>query len=254
MIENIKRKRKCRVCRSAASVKLFMDFGSTPLANSYLSVLDTDRSEEFFPLILNICKNCGNLQLAHVVDPDIIFKKYLYSSSTSPVFRKHFEDFAKKMGKQDFVVDIGSNDGILLKPFELLGSRVLGVEPAKNIDSSVATIREFWTPELASKILEKHGQASLITATNVFAHIDDLDSVIKGVKILLKPDGVFVVEVTDVEKMFENGSFDLIYHEHVNYWSKDTIKKFFQMRGMECYEIEDIPVHGGSIRAYARLS
>ncbi len=249
----IKRKRTCRVCKRSGLKKLW-DFGTTPLANSYLKASWLDEPELFFPLEVNLCANCGNVQLAHVVDPRLLFSHYLYASSTSPVFVKHFEDFAQKMGRKDFVVDIGSNDGILLKPFKALGSKVLGVEPAVNIESAVPTIHEFWSMDVARRIGQTHGQSDLITATNVFAHIDDLDSVVDAVKELLAPGGLFVVEVTDIEKMLESGSFDLIYHEHVNYWSEGAFKKFFQLRGMEVVEVEKIPVHGGSLRVYARVS
>lgn len=249
----IKRKTTCRVCKKR-ELKLLWDLGMTPLANSYVDQKDLDKPELFFPLQVNECKECGNVQLAHVVDPKVMFKEYLYSSSTSSVFVKHFEDFAKGMGKKDFVVDIGSNDGILLKPFQDLGFRVLGVEPAKNITSSVPVINDFWNVKLAKQIRRNHGWADLITATNVFAHIDDLDEVVDGVKVLLNPEGVFVVEVTDVEQMLKKGSFDLIYHEHVNYWSEETLKKFFELRGMVVENVEKIPVHGGSLRIYARIS
>ena len=249
----IKRKTRRRVCGSK-NLKLWLDLGMTPLANSYVDQKDLDKPELFFPLQVNQCKVCDNVQLAHVVDPKVMFNDYLYSSSTSPVFVKHFDDFAHKMGKKEFVVDIGSNDGILLKPFKALGSKVLGVEPAKNIKSSVPVLNEFWSVRIAKRIRRKYGWADLITATNVFAHIDDLDEVLDGVKALLSPEGQFAVEVTDIYQMLEKGSFDLIYHEHVNYWSKSTLRKFFELRGMEVIKIEKIPVHGGSIRAYARIS
>jgi predicted TPR repeat methyltransferase len=229
------------------------DFGSTPLANSYLSKEDLDKPEMYFPLAVNQCQDCGNVQLAHVVDPKLMFSHYLYTSSTSPVFVKHFEDFANSVGKKDFVVDIGGNDGILLKPFQAMGSRVLNVEPAENIACELPVIHSFFDSLLAREIVEQYGHADLVTATNVFAHIDDLDEVVNGVKILLTDDGVFVVEVTDIEKMIETGSFDLIYHEHVNYWSEDAFRKFFAKRGMEVTKIEKIPVHGGSLRVYARV-
>ncbi len=248
----MKRRKTCRVCWSKNLVKVF-DLGMTPLANSYLSKEDLDKPEVFYPLILNRCSDCGNYQLAHVVDSETLFSNYLYESSTSPVFVKHFKDFAFDMGKKDFVVDIGSNDGILLKPFQDMGCKVLGIEPATNLNSSVPMISMFWSSKLGKVLAGQYGKADLITATNVFAHIDDLDDVIKGVKNLLTPNGIFVIEVTDVEKMLKDGTFDLIYHEHVNYWGKDTIRKFFELRNMEVTEIEDIPTHGGSLRVYARI-
>lgn len=255
MKQTIQRRGSCRVCRSGGHMKLALDLGMTPLANSYLKAVELDRPEEFYPLKLNQCTNCGNIQLAHVVDPKVLFRNYLYVSSTSPVFVKHFEDFAKSfLPKKEFVVDIGSNDGILLKPFKELGSKVLGVEPARNIDSVVPTIHDFWSKTQARIIRRRHGWADLITATNVFAHIDDLDDVVDGVKILLSPNGQFVVEVVDTEQMLKDGTFDMIYHEHLNYWTEATLRKFFELRDMEVTKVERVPVHGGSLRVYARIS
>lgn len=239
------------MCKSE-DLKEVLDLGMTPLANNYLTKEELDKPETYYPLILNECKECKNVQLAHVVNPDLMFKNYLYESSTSPVFVKHFEDFANKMGKKKFVIDIGGNDGILLKPFQNLGSKVLNVDPS-DIKCGVPTIREYFTSKLAKKILKKYGKADLITATNVFAHADDLDDILEGVKILLDKDGQFVVEVTNLNVMLEQGTFDLIYHEHVNYWSVPAFERFFTQRGMYVDMAESISTHGGSIRIYARL-
>lgn len=248
------KRKNCRVCFDNKKLKLLWDFGMTPLANSYLAVNELDKPEYFFPLQVMQCGNCGNIQLSHVVEPKILFSNYLYESSTSPVFVKHFEDFARKMGKKKFVIDIGGNDGILLRPFRKKGSRVLNIEPARNIKAeNIPTIHRFFTLVLAKQLFKTHPPADLITATNVFAHVDDLDQIVEGVKILLAKGGLFVVEVADFDQMLKAGSFDLIYHEHLNYWSEDTIRKFFLYRGMEVVDVEHIPVHGGSLRVYARL-
>ena len=247
----MKRRKDCRVCRSKNLEKV-LDLGMTPLANSYLT--EIDQEETYYPLQLMQCSDCRNVQLAHVVDPKVMFSNYLYTSSTSPVFVKHFDDFAKKMGKKKFVVDIGGNDGILLKPFQKLESKVLSVDPARNIECAVPAINDFFTTKVAREIVEKYGKADLVTATNVFAHIDDLDEVVEGVKLLLEDGGMFMVEVADLDQMLKDGSFDLIYHEHVNYWNLDAFIKFFGLRGMYVSDIERVPVHGGSLRIYARVS
>lgn len=247
----MKRRTDCRVCKSKNLEKV-LDLGMTPLANSYLTKVDQE--EAYYPLQLMQCGACKNVQLAHVVDSKVMFSHYLYTSSTSPVFVKHFEDFAEKMGKKKFVVDIGGNDGILLKPFSSMGCRVLNIEPAENIECELPTIRTFFTSGLAKQIVKEYGKADLVTATNVFAHIDDLDDVVEGVKILLEEDGIFMVEVADLDQMLKDGSFDLIYHEHVNYWSLDSFIKFFGLRGMYVSDVERVPVHGGSLRIYARIS
>lgn len=248
----MKRRYDCRVC-GCRNLQLMWDFGMTPLANSYVAKEDLDKPEMFYPLQVNQCTVCENIQLAHIVDPELLFTEYLYSSSTSSVFVKHFEDFAAKMGKKKFVIDIGGNDGILLKPFEKLGSKVLNVEPAQNIQSSVPKLTQFFNSITAGGIVNAHGKADLVTATNVFAHIDDLDDVVKGVKIVLEDDGVFMIEVADVDVMLKKGSFDLIYHEHLNYWSEKTLREFLKLRGMKIIDVEHIPVHGGSLRVYANI-
>jgi hypothetical protein len=252
----IKRRFDCRVCKSRHLTEV-ADFGMTPLANNYITDKELDLAETFYPLQVNACDDCGNIQLAHVVDPSLLFKEYLYVSSTSPVFVKHFEDFAKEYVKEFHpkdIIDIGGNDGILLKPFEKLGCEVLNIDPAENIESQIPTMRAFFSLEVARDALIWFGQADLITATNVFAHIDDLDDVVEGVKVLLAENGQFMVEVCNLDQMLESGTFDLIYHEHLNYWTEQTLKTFFELRGMKVVKVEHIPVHGGSLRVYARIS
>jgi SAM-dependent methyltransferase len=228
------------------NLKRLWDFGFTPLANSYLD--DLDDPETHYPLVVNLCSDCSQVQLAHVINPKALFSNYLYTSSTSPVFIQHFVDFAKKKGKKKFVIDIGGNDGILLRPFANNGSNVLNIEPAKNIKSSVPVVRKFFNAKVAKEIEKKHGKADLITATNVFAHIDDLEEVISGVKLLLTPRGEFVVEAPYLGQMLKEGSFDLIYHEHLSYWSIAALDKLFTRHNMIITEVEHTKVHGGSIR------
>lgn len=245
----IKRRFDCRVCKSK-NLKKIWDFSRTPLANSYVEKKDLDKAELFFPLQVNQCQECTNVQLAHVINPDLLFKNYLYASSASPLLVKHFEIFAAKMGKQKFVIDIGGNDGILLIPFKKLGSRVLNIDPAKNLRCDVPIIRKFFTNKLAKQIVKEYGKADLITACNVFAHIDDLDDIVRGVKVLLSNNGLFVIEVANLDQMLKDGTFDMVYHEHLNFWSKKAFKKFFELRKMKVVKIEHIETQGGSLRVY----
>lgn len=247
----VKRRLDCRVCRSL-SLKTVLNFGTTPLANSYLE--HPDQEETFYPLQVNQCTECGNVQLAHIVDPEILFSTYFYASSVSAGLVKHFTEFAQKMGKQHFVIDIGGNDGILLEPFQTLGSKVLNIDPASNIPCDVPVIHEFFNIKVAQRVVREMGRADLVTATNVFAHIDNLDEVVNGVKLLLTDRGQFVVEVSDLEQMMLKGTFDQIYHEHVNYWSETALRKFFELRNMDVVKVEKIPIQGGSLRVYARVS
>ena len=204
------------------------------------------------------------VQLAHIVDPKLLFENYVYVSSTSPVFVGHFEDLSKKIIKQlrlkknSLVVDIGSNDGILLKPFQKRGMRVLGIEPAKNIakrasKDGIPTIADFFSVKLAKKVVSKFGQADLVTATNVFAHIDDLDEVVAGIKLLLKPEGIFLIEVAYLKDFITKNLFDTVYHEHLCYWAVRPMKVLAQRLGLKIFDVNHVPTHGGSIRGMMKL-
>lgn len=261
-MEEVFKKTTCRVCRENV-LKKVLTLGPTPPANAFLTEQQTHEGEKFYPLDIYYCTNCGFLQLGHVVSPHILFKDYVYVSSTSKVFIKHFEKFAEKVYKslnlnaKSLVVDIGSNDGILLKPFKKLETKVLGIEPAGNVAKiaraeGIDTISEFFSEKLARLIVKKHGKADLATATNVFAHIDNLDEVINGLKILLKDNGVFIIEAPYLIDFFQKRYFDLIYHEHLSYWSVDALNTLFKRFDMIVFHVEKIPVHGGSIRVFVK--
>ena len=202
------------------------------------------------------------MQLTHVVPKEDLFDTYLYTPSQSATFVKHFAKMAKELEEKlalkggtsfpwdgDLVVDIGSNDGLLLSKFreEL---RVLGIEPAQNITSSVETVHEYWSENLAWKLRAKYGEAKLITATNVFAHIDDINSFMHGVVALLAPDGTFVIEVPGLLEMLQSGTYDLIYFEHASYLSLSPLIHLFDIHGMEITDVETVPIHGGSLRIF----
>jgi len=252
----------CRICRAQKLYKA-LSFGPTPLANAFLSEAGLRSMESYFPLDVYLCKECGLLQLADVVAPEVLFKDYVYVSSTSPVFVAHFEKFARQacerfsLGKNSLVVDIGSNDGILLRPFKKLGVTVLGIEPDGAIakfaqKSGVETISEFFSPKTASKVVSRFGQADLITATNVFAHINDIHEVAQGVKRILKKDGVFMVEAPYLLDFLEKNLFDTVYHEHLSYFSVSSLNRFFTEVGMELFDVQHVESHGGSLRVFAQ--
>lgn len=257
----IKRKLDCRVCKGAELEKVF-SFGSTPLANAFLTKELLDLPESFYPLDVYFCKSCSFLQLGHVVSPHVIFDNYVYVSSTSPVFVAHFKKFAAdivsrfKLNKKSFVIDIGSNDGILLKPYKKAGIRVLGVEPAKYIakiarNDGIPTVAEFFSLDLARRIVKTKGKAKIVTATNVFAHIDDLDEVIHGVKELLDKDGIFILEAPYIIDFLKKKYFDLVYHEHLSYWALKPLIRLFEQFDMRIFDVQKVSVHGGSIRVFA---
>lgn len=264
MNEIVRRVNSCRACKQQTLHPIFT-LGPTPLANAFLKREQIDQSESFYPLDVVFCTNCNLTQLAHVVSPELLFRDYIYVSSTSPLFIKHFEDFAAfvvkkfKLDKGSFVVDIGSNDGILLNPFKVLGMKILGIDPAVEIAqrasmNGIETIPEFFSSRLAHVIRNKHGAANVITASNVFAHIDDLDEIIKAVKILLSDDGVFIIEAPYMVQFLKKNLFDTVYHEHLSYLSVKPLSVLFGRFGMEIFRVETIDPHGGSIRVYVQRS
>lgn len=258
----LKKSQYCRVCKNPTLEKV-LTLGPTPLANAFLTKLQLDEPEYFYPLDIYFCNNCGFIQLGHVVDPEVLFGNYVYVSSTSQVFIDHFKKMAEDvfprffLNEKSLVIDIGSNDGILLKPFRKMGAKVLGIEPAVHIakiakKEGIDTIAEFFSIELAKKIVKNNGKAKIITATNVFAHIDDLDEVIRGLRELLSDDGVFIMEAPYLVDFIQKRYFDLVYHEHLSYWSVESLKILFKRFDMEIFDVEKVPVHGGTIRVYVK--
>lgn len=256
------KKDTCRVCTKNL-LKKVLTLGPTPLANAFLTEQQVNTGEKFYPLDVYFCTNCHFLQLGHVISPYILFQNYVYVSSTSKVFIRHFEQYAEEVYKRlkinidSFVIDIGSNDGILLKPFKKLGAKVLGIEPAENIaklarSEGIDTVSEYFSKKLAHSIVKKHGKADIITANNVFAHIDDLDEVIEGLKILLKDNGVFIMEAPYLIDFLQKRYFDLVYHEHLSYWSVDALITLFKRFNMTVFHVEKVAVHGGSIRVFVK--
>lgn len=251
---------RCRMCRGTHLVKVFA-FGPTPPANAFLTKAELTGTEPFFPLDVYFCEDCTLLQLRDVVDPEILFRNYLYVSSTSPAFVAHFESFARSVIERllvqpgSLVIDIGSNDGILLKPFKALGMRVLGIDPATEIARRAAadgipTIPEFLSSPLADRIVAEYGKAAIITANNVFAHINDLEAVVASVKQLLAPNGVFIIEAPYLVDFIEKKLFDTVYHEHLSYLAIRPLDRFFQSQGLKLFHAERTGSHGGSIRVF----
>jgi len=250
----------CRVCKGQRLAPV-ISMGESPLANDLLDSIDDVCRK--FPLELMRCEDCNNCQLSYSVPAEEMFTEYLYVSSTSSSFRKHFSDAANKyihefhLHKNSLVVDIGSNDGIGLRPFKDMGIRVLGVDPATNIarlanESGITTVNDFFTAEVSSEIKSKYGSADLILASNVFAHSADLELIARSALNLLSDDGTFVIEVQYILDTFNDLTFDNIYHEHFNYWSVYTLCKMMDSIGASVYKVEHINTHGGSIRAYVK--
>lgn len=238
-----------------------LSLAPTPPANAF--VADPDIEQPAFPLDVYFCEICAHVQLLDVVDPAALFSDYVYVSGTSPVFVRHFDDYARTMidayglDEGDLVVDIGSNDGTFLRFFQDAGLDVLGIDPARDIarratEDGIETVNAFFTPALAEEIARERGGAALVGANNVFAHIDDLSSVIDGVRRLLRPAGVFAFEVSYLADVYENALFDTIYHEHLDYHSVKPLVRFFAANGMELIAAQRVPTHGGSLRGIAQ--
>jgi len=257
---SVRSRTDCRLCGSSDLIEAF-SFGETPPANAYLSKQDLDASELFAPLTVNFCNNCRLVQLRDVVDPKVLFSRYLYVSGTSPSFVAHFADYAQTLVErfgltnESLAVDIGSNDGTLLLQFKRRGTRILGIDPAENIaaeatKNGIPTLAAFFTPGVARDVATQHGTASVITANNVFAHTDDVTGFVQAVKGLLADDGVFVFEAQYLKDLVEQNLFDIVYHEHLCYYHLTPLVPFFKRLGMRLFDVEHVPTHGGSLRVY----
>ena len=251
---------RCRICKNK-KLERILDLGEMPLANAFLDKSQLSKKEIDYPLKVVWCESCGLLQIEEIVPPEILFRNYIYVSGTSEALRKHFEGLATevvtnfKLSSESLVIDVGSNDGTLLKEFKKFGLKVIGIEPAVNIakiveENGIKTISNFFSVGIAKKIIRENGKAEAITATNVVAHSNDLDGLLKGVSYLLKDNGVFVIEVPYLVDLLENVEFDTIYHEHFSYFDVRPLKKFFEEHDFKIVNIKRVMIHGGTIRIF----
>lgn len=256
------RRSTCRLC-GGGRLTMVLSLVPTPPANAFVPASEIGTPQPAFPLDLFFCEDCAHVQLLDVVDPRVLFENYVYVSGTSPVFVRHFEDYANDVVARFAIrpgalaLDIGSNDGTLLSFFQKAGMAVLGVDPARDIAQAatargIETIADFFTPALAARIRAERGAASVITANNVFAHVDDLAGVARGVRALLAEDGVFVFEVSYLVDVTEKTLFDTIYHEHLAYHSVQPLLRFLEANDLELIEAIRVDSHGGSLRGVAQ--
>lgn len=253
--------RHCRMCKSA-DLAVYLDLGHTPPADQFRTEEELSLPEVTYPLRVMLCKTCGLSQLNHVVDPRILYQyNYPYESSITATGKKHWDSFTQAVCRRlalkhdSFVVDVGSNVGTLLKSFKDQGMRVVGIDSAPNIvaianENDIKTYGGFYPSNIAHKILKKHGKASVIIGTNVFAHIDDLEEVLTASNVLLTPDGVFIFESPHFGMLIENLAYDTIYHEHLSYLSLTPVVRFVKRFDMEVFAVEESDIHGGSFRVY----
>ncbi|HCC47991.1 MAG TPA: methyltransferase [Elusimicrobia bacterium] len=252
----------CRTCRSNRLYK-FLDLGFTPPADQFRRKDQMREPEIHYPLEVCLCEDCGLVQLAHTVSPEILYRNdYPYESSITKTGKAHWDAFAGhvvskfKLGKDSLVVDIGSNVGVLLEAFRNNGAAVQGVDPAANIvllaqKRGIETICDFFNAESVEQIIAKRGRASVITGTNVFAHIDDLHALMANVKrLLVEKKGVFIFEAPYFVNLVNKLEYDTIYHEHLSYLSVKPLVSFFAAHGMEIFDVQLVDIHGGSFRVY----
>src|SRR5262249_4776634 len=216
-----------------------------------------------FAMTLMMCADCGLAQLPDVVDPEILYRDYIYNTSISLGLVQHFERYAAAVLERvapaagSLVVDIGSNDGTLLGAFQRRGMRVLGVDPARDVArkataAGLETVNAFFSPQLAAELQRDRGGAAIITANNVFANVDDLDEFVDGIRTLLAPDGVFVFETGYFPDLVRQHIIDNIYQEHLSYYGAKPLAAFFPKHGMNLVAMEHEPTKGGSIRGFVQ--
>jgi SAM-dependent methyltransferase len=246
----------CRVCGSDKLTE-YLDLGMMPLSNGLKDVKEAALFCERLPLKVLFCEECGLSQLSVVVDPEVMFGHYLYRSSINRPYVQHCREMAKylkakyKLNQSSFMIDIAGNDCALLKEFrEEIGLTVLNIDPAKNlaqicVDKSIPTMSRFWGTDAAEALEQK---VDLITATNVFAHVDNVNEFIESCKKVLSPDGILVIEFPYLIDFIENREFDTIYFEHLSYFSIHPLDILCDKNDLEIFHVEKIAIHGGSVR------
>jgi len=258
------RRDTCRLC-AAGRLEMVLPMAPTPVGDAYVPAKYLDQPQEIFPLDLWLCRNCGLAQLIEAVDLEVLYVEYPYLTSISLGLPEHFRVYAKEVLSRveppqgALVVDIGSNDGSLLKAFADCGMRVLGIDPARDASQvanqrGIETLTGFFSGDLGRRLRMERGPAAVITANNVFANIDDVSDLIEGVRAWLATDGVFVVETSYLGDVLEKTLVETIFHEHLSYFSVKPLQLFFQRRSMELIDVQRVSTKGGSIRCTVQLA
>lgn len=251
----------CRSC-SATNLVPIIDLGSTPLANALLDETQLDQPEASYPLKLVLCPNCTLVQITETVPPEKLFSEYVYLSSFSDTMLRHAENLVQEiiqkraLNQQSLVMEVASNDGYLLQFYQRAGIPILGVEPAANvarvaIERAIPTVCNFFGEDFAKQLVAEGHRADVIHAHNVLAHVADLNGFVRGLELLLKDDGVVIIEVPYVREMIERSEFDTIYHEHLCYFSLSALDWLFRRHRLAIRDVERLPLHGGTLRIMA---
>ncbi len=257
----LSKKGSCRFCGTPLK-RTFVDLGMSPPCESYLDETQLNQMEPFYPLHAYVCQKCLLVQLEEYVKPEHIFTEYAYFSSYSDSWLTHAKAYTEmaierfKLDAKSLVVELASNDGYLLQYFVEKDIPVLGIEPAANIakvanEKGIKTVVQFFGEESAQEMAQKGQQADLVIGNNVLAQVPDLNGFVKGMKIILKPQGVITMEFPHLSRLMEESQFDTIYHEHFSYFSFLTVEKIFQEHGLAIFDVEELWTHGGSLRIFA---
>ncbi len=252
----------CRFCKRPLRQSL-VDLGMSPLCESYVPPERANQMEPFYPLHAYVCDNCFLVQLDEYVSAHDIFTEYAYFSSFADSWVEHSKKYCEmiarrcNLGHNSLVVELASNDGYLLQHFLPLNIPVLGIEPAANVakaavEKGIPTLVEFFGERLATRLSDEGKYADVLLGNNVLAQVPDVNDFVKGMKILLKLQGVITMEFPHLMKLIEENQFDTIYHEHFSYFSFVTAEKIFAAHGLTIFDVEELPTHGGSLRIYAR--
>lgn len=251
----------CRFCNKELEI-IFVDLGKTPFANSYLKIEQIIDEESYYPLCAYVCSNCFLVQVDEFKNPNKIFTDYAYFSSYSKSWVDHAKQFVEKtiekisLNEKSQVIEIASNDGYLLQFFRSKEMNILGIEPAVNVaeiakKNGIPTITKFFGSKTAEELLEDGKSADILIAFNVLPHVPDLNDFVKGLKILLKKDGIIILQFSAyLLRLIQKVEFDAVYHEHFSYFTLFTLQKVFTHHGLTIFDLEELDVHGGSLRLY----
>ena len=252
----------CRFCGQTLE-QIFVDLGMSPLANSYLTPAQLHQMEPFYPLRVYVCGDCLLVQAEEFESPEAIFGDYAYFASYSDTWLQHARTYAEgatrrfRLGSRSLVIEVASNDGYLLQYFAARGIPVLGIEPAANVASvalkkGIPTMVRFFSEATARDLVAQGMTADLVVGNNVLAHVPKLNDFVRGIKGVLKPDGMVTMEFPYLARLMQENQFDTIYHEHFSYFSFIVVEKLFASHGLTLFDVEELPTHGGSLRIYGR--
>lgn len=250
----------CRICQSP-DYDLVLDYGEVVPADAFLWSADAAEKEQRYPCTLILCQRCMHLQIREVLDPTLLFSEYVWETGIPASIQRYCREFADAVMQRHSgpaapsVLEIASNDGTMLKEFRSRGSRLLGVDPARNIarkanEAGIPTIADFFGERVARDVLTQHGQWDVMIARNVLAHVADVHGLVKGIRLLLAPQGTAVIEVPHLLDLYRELQYDQVFHEHIGYHSLDSIIRLCEMHDLSVFDVEHKWIHGGTLRAY----